>query len=145
MHFLTDCGGPDAVVQLTKNATIKLTKDCEVIPNACAETKGFKTATIDYQIFKNSLPILRGKMDACDEMTKVNDEVSAMLDMFGMPKKCPIEAMAKCEDGSRKANVDKYKKFLTLARGGPIRVLAKFTHDNGKSCFDTEFEIVKKS
>lgn len=52
--------------------------------------------------------------------------------------------MKKCEDGSRKADMDKYKKFLALARGGPIKLEMKIDHDNGKSCFVSEFEIVKK-
>lgn len=52
--------------------------------------------------------------------------------------------MKKCEDGSKKADMEKYKKFLSLARGGPIKVEIKIDHDNGKSCFTSEFEVVKK-
>lgn len=52
--------------------------------------------------------------------------------------------MNKCEDGSKKADMEKYKKFLTLARGGPIKIEANFVHDNGLSCFTAEFEVVKK-
>lgn len=53
--------------------------------------------------------------------------------------------MKKCEDGTKKAEVmEKYKKFLSLARGGPIKIEAKIDHDNGKSCFQAEFELIKK-
>ena len=52
--------------------------------------------------------------------------------------------MKKCEDGSKKADLERFKKFLALARGGPIKVEAKIDHDNGKSCFLSEFEFVKK-
>lgn len=52
--------------------------------------------------------------------------------------------MKKCEDGSKKADMEKYKKFLSLARGGPIKVEIKIDHDNGKSCVTSEFEVVKK-
>lgn len=52
--------------------------------------------------------------------------------------------MKKCEDGTKKADMDRFKKFLTLARGGPIKIEAKIDHDNGKSCFTSEFEVVKK-
>lgn len=53
--------------------------------------------------------------------------------------------MKKCEDGSRKTEVmDRYKKFIALGRGGPIKIEAKIDHDNGHSCFLAEFEIVKK-
>lgn len=52
--------------------------------------------------------------------------------------------MKKCEDGTKKADIDRFRKFLALARGGPIRVETKIDHDTGKSCFTSEFEIVKK-
>jgi hypothetical protein len=52
--------------------------------------------------------------------------------------------MSKCEDGSKKANVDQFKNFLSLARGGPIRSEVTIQHDNGKSCFKSEIEIIKK-
>lgn len=52
--------------------------------------------------------------------------------------------MKKCEDGTNKADFERFKKFLALARGGPIKVETKIDHDNGKSCFITEFEVVKK-
>lgn len=52
--------------------------------------------------------------------------------------------MSKCEDGSNKGDMESFKKFLTLARGGPIKVEVKIDHDNGKSCFKSEFEVVKK-
>lgn len=52
--------------------------------------------------------------------------------------------MSKCEDGSKKADMEKYKKFLSLARGGPIKFEVKVNHDTGKSCFRSEFEVVKK-
>lgn len=52
--------------------------------------------------------------------------------------------MKKCEDGSKKGDVmERYKKFLSLARGGPIKVEVKIDHDNGHSCFASEFEVVK--
>lgn len=52
--------------------------------------------------------------------------------------------MKKCEDGTKKADMDRFKKLLTLARGGPIKTEIKIDHDNGKSCFSSEFEVVKK-
>lgn len=53
--------------------------------------------------------------------------------------------MKKCENGSRKAEVmDKYRKLIALGRGGPIKTEVKIDHDNGHSCFTTEFEIMKK-
>lgn len=53
--------------------------------------------------------------------------------------------MKKCEDGSKKAEVlERFRKFIALARGGPIRVEVKIEHDTGKSCVAAEFEVTKK-
>lgn len=43
------------MIKLQDNSTAKLTKDCEIIPTACAETEGFKTAMLHYEIYKNNL------------------------------------------------------------------------------------------
>jgi len=91
INYIKDCGGPDAIIKVQENSTVKLTKDCEVIPNACAETAGFKTATVHYLIYKNNLPILRSKIDACEQATKLNKDIKAMIKMFGLPDKCPVE------------------------------------------------------
>ena len=51
---MKNCGNNN-VIKLQDNSTAKLTKDCEIIPTACAETEGFKTAMLHYEIFKNNL------------------------------------------------------------------------------------------
>lgn len=52
--------------------------------------------------------------------------------------------MTRCEDGTKKADMERFKKFLSLARGGPIKTEIQIDHDNGHSCFTSEFEVVKK-
>lgn len=52
--------------------------------------------------------------------------------------------MIKCADGSKKVDVGKFRKFLSLARGGPVKAEIKVDHDTGKSCFLFEFEVIKK-
>lgn len=54
------------MIKIVANATAKLTKDCEIIPTACAETAGFKKAMVHYEIFKNNMPVLRGDIDGCE-------------------------------------------------------------------------------
>lgn len=52
--------------------------------------------------------------------------------------------MRKCEDGSKKAEVmERYRKFISMARGGPIKLEIQIDHDSGKSCFTSEFEVTK--
>lgn len=53
--------------------------------------------------------------------------------------------MKKCEDGSKKGEVlERFRKFIALARGGPIKTEIKIEHDNGHSCFKSDFEVIKK-
>ena len=48
-----------------------------------------------------------------------------------------------CQDETKKVDMAKQLKFIALARGGPIRAEIKIAHDNGKSCFEFELEVMK--
>lgn len=54
VHYIKQCGSNN-VIKMTENTTAKLTKDCEIIPAGCAETDGFKTAMVHYEVYKNNL------------------------------------------------------------------------------------------
>lgn len=105
------------MISIEPNSTVKLTKDCEIIPTACGHIKSFKTAIIHYEVYKNNLPVLRGDINGCEELEKVKPEIKSMLSIYGIPDKCPMNEMKKCEDGSNKLDLDKYKGFLSLVRG----------------------------
>lgn len=54
--------------------------------------------------------------------------------------------MKRCEDGSKKGEVlERFRKFIALARGGPIKTEIKIEHDNGQSCVKSEMEVMKKA
>lgn len=92
VHYIKNCGdAANNIMKVQENSTIIMTKDCEVIPNACAETVGFKEATVHYTIWKNNLPILRGDIDACEMANKLTSDIKAILKLFGLPSKCPVE------------------------------------------------------
>jgi hypothetical protein len=80
----------DGVIKLKGNFSVKLTKDCEIVPTACAETKGFKTAMVHYEVFKNNLPVLKGDINGCEEVEKAKPMIKNMIKMFGIPEKCPV-------------------------------------------------------
>ncbi|CRL01429.1 CLUMA_CG014261, isoform A [Clunio marinus] len=143
VHYLRNCGDIEKnVIKIQENSTIKITKDCQIVPNSCAETAGFKTALVKYQVSRNNIPILKNQLDACEMVTKVTADMRNMMTLFGLPNKCPIEAMKKCDEG-KTADIDKFKKFISLAVGGPIKIELKIDHDNGKTCLESEFEVVK--
>lgn len=48
---------------------------------------------VHYEIFKSNMPVLRGDINACEELEKAKPEVKAMLKIFGLQEKCPFEAV----------------------------------------------------
>jgi hypothetical protein len=145
LHYIKNCGdAANNVVKVQENSTLSIDENCQVSPHICAETIGFKTAIGSYQVWKNGLPVLKNKVDLCELTEKAPSAIKSMIKLFGLPDHCPIEKMKRCEDGSKKADMERFKKFITLGRGGPIKIELKVDHDNGKSCIITEFEIVKK-
>lgn len=92
MNYIKNCGDTATnVIKVRENSTIDMTSNCEIVPNACGETIGFKSAHVTYQVWKNNMPILRNELDACDAITKVNADIRTMLKVFGLPNKCPVE------------------------------------------------------
>lgn len=46
LNFIKNCGDAQVII-ISENATLKLNKDCELIPNACVEiTKDFSSANV---------------------------------------------------------------------------------------------------
>lgn len=124
-----NCGGPDQVIKIATNSTVKLTPQCEMIPNSCIETKGFKTAQVKYKLFKNNIPMLQGgPEDLCKQMEGSGGQIKGILEMFGMPTKCPVDASQVCSSGDTKLDMKKYKQFLGMAIGR-IKAHADITHD----------------
>lgn len=92
MHYIKNCGDVENnVIKVHENSSITLADDCTITPNACAETNGFKTAIVKYQIWKNNLPIMRNEVDACEAASKLTNEIKSMLKLFGLPNKCPVD------------------------------------------------------
>lgn len=95
VNYIKDCGDIDKpVITMSPNASLVMTEDCQIIPNVCAETIGFKTAVVKYKIWKNNLVVLQGTINACDALSKVNDDIKAIMKMFAIPSKCPFEAVS---------------------------------------------------
>lgn len=127
---IKNCGGADQVIKISQNSTAKLTKKCEVIPDTCIESKGFKTATVKYKIFKNNIPIMQGgPEDLCKQMQGSGTQIKGVLDMFGLPTSCPVEESQICSNGDKKLDITKNKSLLAMVRG-KIRAHADIEHDS---------------
>lgn len=90
---VVNCAGDDAVIIMNPNTTIKLNKDCEIIPITCIKTKGFQKAMIKYKLFKNNIPMAEGSKDMCQMAKEATPELGSVISMFGLPSKCPVEAV----------------------------------------------------
>lgn len=92
MNYFKNCGNVATnVIKIQENSTMTLTSDCEIVPNSCGETTGFKTANVKFQIWKNNVPVLRNEIDGCEMASKLTSEYKMMLQIFGLPEKCPVE------------------------------------------------------
>jgi hypothetical protein len=46
---------------------------------------------VRFQIWKNNLPVMRSEIDACEAATKMIADIKTVLQLFGLPTKCPVE------------------------------------------------------
>ncbi len=126
---MKNCGADDAVLKLVKEGQIELDDNCDLIPKGAIESKGFQKAEIKYTVKKNKLPLAAGTANVCDQMEKADEDVKAIMSTMGLPQKCPVEAGTLEQDGTHKANIEKWSKYLSMGKGGPIEIQADLTHD----------------
>ncbi|XP_013100893.1 uncharacterized protein LOC106082736 [Stomoxys calcitrans] len=136
-----NCAGPDAIVTIDENFSVKLNKQCEIVPKGCVHTKAFNTAVSNYKVVKDGITLAEGQMDMCSMANQIPDEAKQYVTMFGAPSSCPVVEDNVCGN-ENKIDLSKYKGMLSLARG-KIIVDSNIEHDTGKSCFHIEMEISK--
>uniref|UniRef100_A0A1B0DQF2 Uncharacterized protein n=1 Tax=Phlebotomus papatasi TaxID=29031 RepID=A0A1B0DQF2_PHLPP len=130
LHYLENCDS-NSIIKVDNNFTVDLTKNCEVIANGCIHTVGFQKAYMRATIRKNGMVMHRMEADLCDTMSKASEEAKNYLRLFGLPDRCPVEPGKNCQDESTKADISKYKRYLSLARG-LIQIEAMIEHENGR-------------
>ncbi|EDW04054.1 GH11585 [Drosophila grimshawi] len=138
---LENCAGPDGIIQLDEDFSVKLNKKCELVPTGCFSNKAFSTAVSKYKVQKDGIVMKEGKMDLCAMMDQAPSEAKDMLKVFGAPSKCPVAEEKICSNDHR-VDLTKYKNMLGIARGHLI-IDSEIKHDTGKSCFHAEVEIIK--
>ncbi|CAD6999742.1 uncharacterized protein LOC101463045 [Ceratitis capitata] len=138
---IENCAGPDAVITLDDNFSVKLNKKCEIVPTGCVANKAFSTANSKYKLQKDGIVLKEGKFDLCAAAEHVSNEAKDMLKLFGAPASCPVAEEKICANDHR-VDLSKYKAMLSMAKGNII-LDSDITHDTGKSCFHVELEISK--
>ncbi|CRL01428.1 CLUMA_CG014675, isoform A [Clunio marinus] len=140
-----DDSGKDVVRFLYKNSSLTLSNDCKLVPNFCIATLGYKTAMVSYKIWKNGVVILKGQKDMCGMFNTAGKDAKAIMKKLDVGDGCPFEPkLAICFDEKMTYSMDKFKPFMSVGLGGPMKTETKIEHDNGHSCFISEFELVKK-
>lgn len=50
---INNCAGPDQVITIDSNSTVKLTEDCKLVIVGCTTTTGFAKADVGKQLFES--------------------------------------------------------------------------------------------
>ncbi|XP_053958293.1 uncharacterized protein LOC128863242 [Anastrepha ludens] len=138
---MENCAGPNAVITLDENFSVKLNKKCEIVPTGCVMNKAFGTANAKLKMQKDGIVLKEGNFDLCAAAEYVPNEAKDMLKLFGAPASCPVPEKKICANEHR-VDLSKYKAMLGMAKGN-IVIDSDITHDTGKSCFHIEMEISK--
>ncbi|GLV35489.1 Zinc transporter 77C [Carabus blaptoides fortunei] len=140
LHYIKPCGTNDVLAY--KNGNVEIDKDCNIIPQGCIVTSGFKSAMIHYRAEKKPMPALEGDLDLCKALADKNEYVLLATGALGLPQSCPVDKYEKCGTGESKVNISKYKGKLGMALG-VSEVNVTITHDSGESCITLKCEFTK--
>lgn len=93
---LQNCAGPNAVVTISDNYTIVLTKNCEIKARGCSTFKTFKTAVAKITVKKSGMQMYQSTINICEKLAAAsrNSTFGPMLKTFNIPEKCPVEAVS---------------------------------------------------
>ncbi|XP_034249949.1 uncharacterized protein LOC117650550 [Thrips palmi] len=140
----TKCADGTASLLTMRDFGVTLTPDCKFIPRGCVKAnKGFGKAQVKY-VIKTSMgmPLAEGEKNACEAMAEAakNPDATTMMDLFQLPKSCPVEAGERCADG-KVVDVAPWKDKLVP---GSIKAEVTVTHEDGmKSCIGFEGALKK--
>lgn len=70
-----------------------------------------------YTISKNGNVLLSGHPDICNTLDHKTADQKAKLEAFGFPTECPVPEGRKCMDGTKKADISKFKNMLPMIAG----------------------------
>lgn len=98
------------------------------------------------KVTQNTMTVFERKTDICDKKRRI-DMVKLPLAQFGIPNQCPITSNFTycCSNEKILTFAESTQKMISAfpTFGREYLVRAVITHDTGKSCFETDFEVVK--
>lgn len=78
--------------------------------------------------------MLSGHPDICNTLDHKSAEQKAKLEAFGFPTECPVPEGRKCMDGTKRADISKFKNMLPMI-AGKITAHYDVTHDTVRIFF----------
>lgn len=102
---------------------------------------------MNFKLLDAAFPINEVKnFDICDRKKKSLEILRGFLIGFGIPNVCNInQNQTFCHnDGSFIKIPLTLLQMITQLKKNPTRVNIMIDHDNGKSCFDAQYEVFKK-
>ncbi|XP_026273426.1 uncharacterized protein LOC113203125 [Frankliniella occidentalis] len=140
----TKCADGSPSVLTMRDFSVMLTPDCKFVPKGCVKAnKKFAQAEVSYVIKSSTgVPLAEGTKNACEAMEEAskNRDAIMMMDMFQLPKKCPVEEGEKCADG-KTVDISQWKDKLTP---GGIKAEVKIKHEGDMvSCLNFEGALKK--
>lgn len=85
---IENCAGPDAVVTVSDDFSLKLNKKCELVPTGCVKNKAFNSAVAKVKVTKDNVVLKEETVDICK--LNVPDEAKDILKIFSAPDHCPV-------------------------------------------------------
>ncbi|KAJ1529494.1 hypothetical protein ONE63_006267 [Megalurothrips usitatus] len=123
---------------------VALTPDCKFVPRGCVKVNNkIEEGMVSYTLKTSTgIPLAEGTKNMCEAMEQASGikDANMLIDMFQLPKKCPVEAGETCADG-KTVDISPYKDKLTP---GSIKGEVKIKHQGGLvSCLTFEGALKK--
>lgn len=83
----------EPVLELLENITMILTAECQIQFTLCSETIGYQTSLVKYKLYKGSIKLNEGSMDACAKTKNADKKFKKVLTAMEWPIGCPVEAV----------------------------------------------------
>lgn len=84
----------EPVSYYVENATATLTNDCQLLHSMCYTTIGYQTALVKFKVYKGSMTLHEGSMDACEKTKNASKKFKRILIDSGFPIGCPVKAVS---------------------------------------------------
>lgn len=169
VKYTKNCDSPERIIKML-NSSLELNNKCEAFSRSCSEIKAYRKAVVKLSsisksriwiffifhffilqvqtiVYKSKFVIFQKTTDLCDSKSKKSEMLRIGLGLFGVPFSCGFNSTIFCYNGQKVVRLSESSLRLLhvlTANGNSAVWRMVVTHDNGKSCFETENEIFRE-